>query len=73
MINGLHSYKLLFMVQLLVGEAVFLYHLERKQNFRLRAMLCAAALLAAAALFPIPWENAWYVSFLFFVTLYSGG
>lgn len=65
MINGLHSYKLLFMVQLLVGEAVFLYHLERKQNFRLRAMLCAAALLAAAALFPIPWENAWYVSFLF--------
>ena len=65
MINGLHSYKLLFMVQLLVGEAVFLYHLERKQNFRLRAMLCAAALLAVAALFPIPWENAWYVSFLF--------
>jgi len=64
-INGLHSYKLLFMVQLLVGEAVFLYHLERKQNFRLRAMLCAAALLAVAALFPIPWENAWYVSFLF--------
>lgn len=65
MIRGLHSYKLLFMVQLLVGEGIFLLHLERKQNFLPRAALCAAALLAAAALFPVPWENAWYVSFLF--------
>ncbi len=65
MITGLHSYKLLFMVQLLVGEAIFLLHLEHKRNFLPRAMLCTVALLATAALFPILWENAWYVSFLF--------
>lgn len=65
MINGLHSYKLLFMVQLLVGEGIFLLRLERRQNFFPRAILCAAVLLAGAACFPILWENAWYVSFLF--------
>lgn len=65
MISGLHSYKLLFMAQLLAGEGLFLLHLERKRRFPLRAPLCAAALLAAAAVFPIPAENAWYVSFLF--------
>lgn len=65
MITGLHSYKLLFMVQLLVGEGLFLLHLERDRHFHLRAGLCAAGLLAASALFPIPVENAWYVSFLF--------
>lgn len=65
MINGLHSYKLLFMLQLLVGESIFLLHLERKRNFIPRASVCAAGLLIVAAIFPIPVENAWYVSFLF--------
>lgn len=65
MINGLHSYKLLFMLQLLVGEGIFLLHLERKRNFTPRASACAAGLLIVAAIFPIPVENAWYVSFLF--------
>ena len=65
MVNGLHSYKLLFMVQLLVGEGLFLLRLERSRRFSLKASLCAAGLLAAAAAFPIPVENVWYVSFLF--------
>lgn len=65
MINGLESYKLLFMVQLMVGEGIFLLHLERKRNFSLRMFICSIGLLFAAAVFPIPVENAWYVSFLF--------
>ena len=65
MINGLHSYKLLFMLQLIVGEGLFLLRLERKRRFRFRLAVSAAGLLAAAAAFPIPVENAWYVSFLF--------
>lgn len=65
MINGLHSYKLLFMAQLLVGEGIFLLHLERKPHFAHRALCCAAVLLGLTAVFPIPAENAWYVSFLF--------
>lgn len=65
MISGLESYKLLFMVQLIVGEGIFLLHLERKQNFFLRIFACTAGLLATAAFFPILVENAWYVSFLF--------
>lgn len=65
MINGLHSYKLLFMLQLIVGEGLFLLRLERKRRFYFRLAVSAAGLLAAAAVFPIPAENAWYVSFLF--------
>lgn len=65
MINGLHSYKLLFMLQLIVGEGLFLLRLERKRRFQIRLAVSAAGLLAAAAVFPIPVENAWYVSFLF--------
>lgn len=65
MINGLHSYKLLFMVQLIVGEGIFLIHLDRQRNFTLRLLFCVAVLMAMAAIVPIPVENAWYVSFLF--------
>lgn len=65
MVNGLDSYKLLFMVQLMVGEGIFLLRLERKRRFLPRLAVSAAGLLAVAALFPIPFENAWYVSFLF--------
>lgn len=65
MINGLESYKLLFMVQLIVGESIFLLHLEHKRKFSLRVFICTIGLLSAAAFFPILAENAWYVSFLF--------
>ena len=65
MITGLESYKLLFMVQLMVGESIFLLHLEHKRNFFLRVFICSIGLLFVAAFFPILVENVWYVSFLF--------
>ncbi len=70
MITGLHSYKLLFMLQLIAGEGLFLLRLGRKRRFCFRLAVSTAGLLAAAALFPIPFENAWYVSFLF-LSLFS--
>lgn len=56
---------MLFMVQLMVGESIFLLHLEHKRNFFLRVFICSIGLLFVAAFFPILVENAWYVSFLF--------
>lgn len=62
---GLAQYKVIFLVQLLVGEGMFLFRLERRPSFALRAVAAVTAVLAAAAVFPIPVQNAGYVSFLF--------
>ena len=47
MINGLHSYKLLFMLQLIVGEGLFLLRLERKRRFYFRLAGSDAGLLSS--------------------------
>lgn len=66
-LTGLALYKVIFFIQLLVGEGMFLWRLERRRHFKLRFALAASAGLLAACLFPIRHYNAWYVSLLFFV------
>lgn len=63
--TGLALYKLLFMAQLLFGEGMFLFRLERRPRFGLRLAGAITAMLLIAALFPLLEYNAWYVSFLF--------
>lgn len=53
------------MVQLIIAEAIFMLRIERKQNFILRYIVSSFVLLLATAAFPILYDNAWYVSFLF--------
>lgn len=65
MITGLFQYKLLFMLQLVIGEGLFLLRLERRGRFSLRAVAALAALFLAAWAVPILYYNAWYVSGLF--------
>lgn len=65
MISGLSNYKLLFMIQLIVGEGIFLLRLERKRHFYIRIVVSIICLVTITAFFPIFFENAWYVSFLF--------
>lgn len=63
--TGLSLYKWLFMAQLLFGEGMFLFRLERKPHFRLRLTSAVTVMFAIAAMFPLPAYNAWYISFLF--------
>lgn len=63
--TGLALYKLLFMAQLLFGEGMFLFRLERRTRFGLRLAGAITAMFLIAALFPLLEYNAWYVSFLF--------
>ena len=63
--TGLSLYKLLFMAQLLFGEGMFLFRLERRTRFGLRLTTAIGVMFLLTALFPILEYNAWYVSFLF--------
>ena len=63
--TGLSLYKLLFMAQLLFGEGMFLFRLERRPRFAPRLAAAIGAMFLITALFPILEYNAWYVSFLF--------
>ena len=68
-------YKLQFLVQLLVGEGMFLLRLERKANFVRRSTLCLAALFLVVFLIPTQMDGvvgscAQYL-LLFACTLYA--
>lgn len=65
MLTGLFQYKLLFMLQLVIGVGLFLLRLERRPRFGLRVLGALAALFLVAWLVPILQYNAWYVSGLF--------
>lgn len=65
MITGLFQYKLLFMLQLVIGEGLFLLRLERRPRFGLRVLGSLGTLFLVAWLTPILQYNAWYVSALF--------
>ncbi|SBW10420.1 ATPase/histidine kinase/DNA gyrase B/HSP90 domain protein [uncultured Eubacteriales bacterium] len=65
MLTGLAQYKLLFMAQLLFGEGMFLFRLERQRRFGLRLAVTLPAMFLLTGCFPIVHYNAWYISFLF--------
>lgn len=67
----LEAYKILFVLQLLIGEWLFLYRLERRRHFWRRCVLAGGALMLTAAFIPVLYYNAWYESALFF-TLFLG-
>lgn len=65
MITGLANYKLLFMAQLILGESIFLFRLERRAHIFQRVCFCILVLFGVAAAFPILGYNALYLSFMF--------
>ena len=70
MISYFAFYKVIFMVQLLIAEALFTFRLRRRSLFWLRWCLSAALCLACAALFP--WEPQGPVSLsLIFLLLFA--
>ena len=70
MISYFAFYKVIFMVQLLIAEALFTFRLRRRSLFWLRWCLSAALCMACAALFP--WEPQGPVSLsLIFLLLFA--
>ena len=66
-INGLFFYRLIFMLLLILGEALFCYKLEKKEKFTLKLILGVLACFVFALIFPIPTSNAFYSMMMFFL------
>lgn len=71
-INSLFVYRLIFMAELLLGEGLFLFKLERKDKFAIKAPLLILSCFLVALIFPIPTDNAFYsMGMFFFFFLYT--
>ena len=66
-INGLFFYKLIFMAVLLLGEGMFVFKLEKRNHFWLKAVISILSCLLLALAFPIPTGNEFYSMMMFFV------
>lgn len=66
-INGLFFYKLIFMAVLLLGEGMFVFKLEKRNHFWLKAVISILSCLLLALAFPIPTGNEFYSMIMFFV------
>lgn len=63
--SPLFWYKLIFIVELLVAEALATYSLRKKPKFALRVAACVLGIFVVGFLFPIFFYNAVYSSFMF--------
>lgn len=63
-------YKILFMIEILIAELLFSYHLPKRKHFIIRLLFSFATCLLIAFLFPIPDDFGytwWYISIMFFL------
>lgn len=70
-LNELFFYKPLFMFELLLGESLFVFNLNRRDHFLLRIVLSCLGCFALSFLFPMFFYNPIYLSFmcLFFAAM----
>lgn len=66
-INSLFFFRIIFMFELLLGEALFCYKLERKEKFYIKAPLGILSCFVLALIFPIPTSNSFYSMGMFFI------
>ncbi|SBV97039.1 conserved membrane hypothetical protein [uncultured Eubacteriales bacterium] len=64
-VSSLFLYKLLFMVNLIIAETLFLFRLNKKKHYALRFAGCTAFSFAFVFFFPILYYSAPYISFMF--------
>lgn len=64
-LTSLFWYKLIFMTELLLAEALFCVKLRRRSGFIFRLAVGIILCYAVAFVFPIPFYNAYWCSFLF--------
>lgn len=63
--SNLFFYKLVFMVNLIIAQSLFLFRLNKRPHYGIRMALCTAFSFAFAFFFPILGYNALYSSFMF--------
>ncbi len=66
-VNSLFFYRLMFMAQLILSEAIFLIRIPRKKKFAIKAPLLILSCFVFAFIFPIPTNNAFYSMMMFFM------
>lgn len=72
-VSVLYWYKILFTLELIVSESLFVYKFRRRDKFLLRAVSGISVLLLAAFAMPVVAFDAAWTSFmfLFFVCLHA--
>lgn len=60
-------YKLIFAVELIIAEALFVYRFKRKNKFLLKLIPSLIVYILIAFFFPVPFYNPYYGSFVFIV------
>lgn len=65
--SPLFWYKLIFIAELIVAEALATYSLRKKPKFALRVSTCVLGIFIVGFLFPIFFYNAVYSSYMFLV------
>ena len=65
-VSSLFLYKLMFMVNLIAAQTMFLFRLNKKPRYGVRITLCTAFSFVFVFFFPILAYNALYSSFMFF-------
>lgn len=63
--SELFWYKLVFMAELVLAEALFTFNLKKRDGFLWRLLLGLAIDFGSAFFFPILYFNAWWSSFVF--------
>ena len=64
-LSQLFWYRLVFMVELIVAEALFTFRLRKRSYFAIRAVVAVIAALRVSMLIPILEYSAWYCSLMF--------
>jgi signal transduction histidine kinase len=64
-ISNLFLYKMLFMLNLIIAQSLFLFRLRKRPNYEIRMLLCTTLSFIFAFFFPILGYNALYSSFMF--------
>lgn len=65
-VSSLFFYKILFMINLILAESLFLFRLNKKPHYGVRMALCTLFSFAFVFFFPILSYSAPYSSFMFF-------
>lgn len=70
----LSLYKILFIIEILIGESIFSFKLEKKKGFIWKLPLSLAICLSLAIFYPLPKDlaySSWYTSIMFLLLALS--
>lgn len=69
--STLFWYKIVFMLELIIAELIFIVNLRKRSHFTVRAVCSIAGLLLVAFLFPIVDYSAWWTCIMFAIMFFA--